>query len=408
MGDTQMKLPRGLLSLLTVLIIFLLLGAGVLWRLRGKETASTTTTTAAARPSTEGVAVPSADQFTGASAVKGVPVIQDTLWIHVTAAGEAAANRMSAIASRSSGIVQRVSVRENDRVQAGDLLVQLDTIDAAMGLAQAEASLLQAQVSYRDAMSRAGEILDPAGEANRERIVRISSGLTGAEVALERAQMELEQTRVRAPFAGRVANLRAVEGAFLGSGSEVMTLVQLDPIRVEVEVLEGQLPLLAPGRKATVRFTAMPGQSYTATVESINPIVDRTSSSGRVTLTLPNPGGAIFPGMYAEATIEAEAFPGRILIPREAVLERGTDRREMVFMFIPRAEGASEGMAQWRYVSTGRRNAALVEILDPPDANSPMLRPGEIVLVDGHHYIAHDVQVRLAEDVQAAGGIPGR
>jgi HlyD family secretion protein len=351
------------------------------------------------------VEVPSADQFSDASAVKGVEVTLGTLWIHVTAAGEAAANRMSAIASRSSGIVQRVSVRENDRVEAGDLLVQLDTIEAAMGLAQAEASVLQAQVSYREQMLRAGEILDPAVAAERERIVRIASGLTGAEVALERARMDLEQTRVRAPFAGRVANLNAVEGAYLASGQEVMTLVQLDPIRVEVDVLEGQLPLLAPGRKAQIRFTAIPGQSFPATIESINPIVDRATSSGRVTLTLPNPRGAIFPGMYATATIEAEGYANRTLIPREAVLERGTDRREMVFLFLPRANGATEGKAAWRYVTTGRRNDSLVEILESTDPNSPTPVPGEIVLVDGHHYIAHDVEVRLTDNVQAAGGI---
>jgi membrane fusion protein (multidrug efflux system) len=220
--------------------------------------------------------------------------------------------------------------------------------------------------------------------------------------------MDLELTRVRAPFSGRVANLNAVEGAYLGSGQEVMTLVQLDPIRVEVDVLEGQLPLLAPGRKGQIRFTAIPGRSFPATIESINPIVDRTSSSGRVTLTLPNPGGAIFPGMYASATIEAEAFSDRILIPREAVLERGTDRREMVFMFIPRTPGAREGIADWRYVTTGRRNDTHVEILESTDPNSKTPQPGEIVLVDGHHYIAHDVQVRLSDDLAAEGEIAGR
>lgn len=393
-----MKLPRGLLSLLTVLVIFLLLGAGVLWRLRGKETETPTAGAASDRPSTEGVEVASADQFLAASAVRGVEVTQGTLWIHVTAAGEAAANRMSAIASRTSGIVQHVAVRENDQVEAGDLLVQLDTIEAAMSLAQAEASHLQAEVTYREQMLRAGEILDPQLATERERIVRISSGLSAAEVALERARMDLEQTRVRAPFDGRVANLNAVEGAYLGSGQEVMTLVQLDPIRVEVDVLEGQLPLLAPGRRAQIRFTAIPGETFPATIESINPIVDRATSSGRVTLTLPNPRGAIFPGMYATATIDAEAFNDRVLIPREAVLERGEDRREMVFVFVPRVEGAREGMAAWRYVNTGRRNDSLVEILESTDANSPTPRPGDIVLVDGHHYIAHDVQVRLTDE----------
>ena len=401
-----MKLPRGLLSLLTVLIVFLLLAAGVLWRLRGTEEGSTTTSTSE-RPSTEGVEVASAQQFVGGSAVQGVPVVRDTLWIHVKASGKAAANRMSALATRSSGIVYQVAVKENDFVEEGTLLVQLDTVEAAMNLAQAEATHLQAEVAFRVAMLRAGEVLEGAARAERERLERIASGLANAEVGLERARMALEQTRVRAPFSGRIANLRAVEGAYMGSGQEVLTLVQLDPIRVEVDVLEGQLPLLAPGRQAEVRFTSVPGNSFTATIESLNPIVDRATSSGRVTLLLSNPDGKIFPGMYAEATIDAEALPDRVIIPREAVLERG-ERREMVFMFLPDSPGSTGGKADWRYVNTGARNDFFVEILDSTDPNSKTPVPGEVVLVNGHHYLAHDTQVRLVEDVAAAGGIAAR
>jgi hypothetical protein len=74
----------------------------------------------------------------------------------------------------------------------------------------------------------------------------------------------------------------------------------------------------------------------------------------------------------------------------------------MLFVY---EEQEGRGLAKWRYVSTGRETETMVEIL--PEGEG-IVEPGEIVLVDGHHYLAHDTPVRLVEDVEAAGGRPGR
>ena len=100
---------------------------------------------------------------------------------------------------------------------------------------------------------------------------------------------------MRAPFAGRIADLKAVEGAYAGAGNEVLTLLQLDPIKVEVQVLEAEVGYLSAGRRAQLRFNALPEEQFTATVQSLNPFVDGTSRAARVTLTLPTRRGASFP-----------------------------------------------------------------------------------------------------------------
>jgi hypothetical protein len=74
----------------------------------------------------------------------------------------------------------------------------------------------------------------------------------------------------------------------------------------------------------------------------------------------------------------------------------------MLFVY---EEQNGRGLAKWRYVTTGRENETMVEIL--PEGEG-IVEPGEIVLVDGHHYLAHDTPVRLVEDVEAEGGRPGR
>jgi len=104
--------------------------------------------------------------------------------------------------------------------------------------------------------------------------------------------------------------------------------------------------------------------------------------------------------MYARVSIEAREFPDRLMVPRAAILER--DRRNMLFVYEPGEQ--NQGLAKWRYVTTGLMNDSLVEILANPETD--MVEPGEIVLTDGHYTLIHDARVRLVESVRAEGGRP--
>ena len=246
-------------------------------------------------------------------------------------------------------------------------------------------------------------IQDPEVKAQREEIALARSGLDQDEVALRQAQMTFARSRVEAPFEGRVADLKVVPGQHVTVGTELMTVVDLDPIKVEVNVLEAEMGLLREGRRASVCFAAFPGESFEGRIETVNPVVDPEKRKGRVTVLLSNKGGRIKPGMYAAVSLAATSFPDRLLVPRAAIIERGEGtHRTMLFVY---EEEGDAGRAEWRYVSMGRENDALVEIV-PSDEGA--VEPGEIVLVDGHHHLAHDTPVRLVDNAVVEGGRPGR
>jgi HlyD family secretion protein len=246
------------------------------------------------------------------------------------------------------------------------------------------------------------QIADAQVRAERERVARAKSGLEDAELALQEAQMQLERTRIRAPFDGRAASILVVEGQNVRPGDELLTVVDLDPVKVEVQVLEGEVGLLAQGSRARVSFAAFPGEVFNGLIATINPLVERGTRTARVTVTIANPDGRILPGMYARVSLEARKFPNRILVPRASVLER--DRRSMLFVFEEEPGGDGVGAAKWRYVTTGFANDSLVEIVD--DLETEMVAPGEWVLTDGHYTLIHDARVRLVPNVQSAGGRP--
>jgi RND family efflux transporter MFP subunit len=401
-----MSHSRSTLTLVTVLLVFLGLGGAVAWRLLRPSTAQGGAAQAAAQAAgdqADGGGGP--EQFSAAVAqpVRGAQVLRDTLWIRVRAAGQAEAFRRTAVTAQVEGRVRAVPVRENERVAAGASLLQIDTTDNALQVAQARANLLAAETDYRQRILFDDEITDARVRAERERIARSTSQLDQRGVDLRQAEIRLERTGVTAPFEGRVADLRVVEGEYVTSGTELMTIVDLDPIKVEVQVLEAELGALSEGRRAQVTFAAFPGQLFEGRVASINPLVDPSSRTGRVTVFLANPDGRVKPGMYAEVALDAEALPDRVLVPREAILQRG-DRRPMLFVHEDAGNG---GLAKWRYVNPGRANDVYVEIL-PTGPEPDSVEPGEVVLIDGHHYLAHDTPIRLVENVTAEGGRPGR
>lgn len=404
-----MSFSRRTLSLVTVLLILGTLGAGVVWRLQDGAADSAAPDSAASDDA--GVAealgtVSGATQFSTdvPQPVTGSAAVRDTLWIRVTAAGQAEAFRRTTVTAQLEGWVESVSVRENQRVGRGAELAVIDSTEYALRVDQARAGLLTAEADFRQMVLFDDEIDDAAVREERRRVARSRSGLDQAEVELQRAELELARTRITAPFEGRAADLLVVPGQYVTPGTELVTVVDLDPIKVEVQVLESELAFLSEGRSAQVAFAAYPGERFTGRIETINPLVDPESRTGRVTVLLPNPDARIKPGMYAEVSLDAEALPDRVMVPRSAILERGEGRRRtMLFVY---DESGDVGRAKWRYVNVGRENDTHVELLrEGPEQD--FVEPGETVLVDGHHYLAHDTPVRLVEDVAAAGGRPG-
>ncbi|MDE2804357.1 MAG: efflux RND transporter periplasmic adaptor subunit [Gemmatimonadota bacterium] len=392
-----MAQSRSTLGVLTVLIILALLAGGVWWRLRPEPEEESES---AELSEEAGEVVQSVqEQFSTElpQPVTGVAAVRDTLWISVTAKGRAEAIREAKLTARVAGVVASVPVRENRAVRSGQLMVQIDTTEYALEVAARFAALQKARVDYQTRIIGDDQLDDPEVRARRDRLARAVTGLDEAEVAHRKAVLDLEKAAVRAPFGGRVADVMVVPGQFVREGDELLTVVDLDPIKVAVQVLGTEVVYLDEGRVATLDFTAFPDQPFHGRIETINPVIDPETNTARVTVHIENADGRIKPGMYAEADLEAQQFPDRILVPRTAILETA-DRRTHLFVL-------EDGRAKWRYVTPGLENEQLVELID---GDEDWVAPGEIVLVDGHYYLPHDAAVELVADPEAAGGRPTR
>ncbi|MDQ7041821.1 MAG: efflux RND transporter periplasmic adaptor subunit [Rhodothermus sp.] len=328
--------------------------------------------------------------------------------------------RETEVSAEVSGRVVERRVKEGDWVAAGQVLVVLDDTEARLALAEAEAALLKARSEYAVQLSQEGgegvdstrlaearsawqaaqeayargEIdeakLDEARHryeallllsgVQREAVRRVVTGLAEAEQRVARARLQLSRTRIRAPFAGRVADLQVEVGQHVGPGQVLLMLLDDRRMKVEVDVLEADLVHMRPGAWAWVRLPALGDTVVTGTVHTVNPRIDPKTGAGRVTVTVPNPEGRLLAGMFAYVALETRRLPDRLVVPAEAVLVR--QGRDLVFVI-------RRGRAQWTYVTTGPRSGDYVVLLDG-------VAPGDTVAVSGHHALAHDAPVQVA------------
>ena len=289
------------------------------------------------------------------------------------------------------GAVTDVFVREGQSVAAGEAIARIDPERYAFELEKARARLEQAQASFQELTLFDDEIDDPELRAERQRMARAKSGLGETEVAVREAELNIRRATIRAPFAGWVANLAIVPGERLQARDSIAEVVDISTIRIEVQALETEVPYLEEGREASVTLSAFPDASLAGRVASINPVIDPRTRTSRVTVVVPNDDGAVKPGMYARVSIAARLFPDRVMVPREAILER--DNRTLVFLFEPDEPDGVEGAAKWTYVTTGLESDRFVELV--AGRGTTILDPGQIVLTEGHYTLIHDARVRL-------------
>lgn len=392
------RLPRRSAGVVSVLLVVLVLGAGVYAKIRGE---SADGGEGDAARDTTGVATSAGASFGTdvAIPVEGAEAVRGTLVVSVSASGEAAAWRRAVVTAQVEGRVAAVPVRESQAVGAGAPLVVLDPAPYQLAVEEAEAALRDAQAKFAEMTLFDDRIEDAATREARSSVARARSGLDQAEVRLRRAQLDLARARLTSPFPGRVASLKVVPGEWARPGDELLTVLDLDPIKVEVQVLEGEVGSLRRGGRAAVTLAAFPGETFAGTIESVNPLVESDRRTARVTVLVPNPDERILPGMYARVSLEARRYEDRVLVPRAAVLER--DRRSMLFVYEGDTRG---GLAKWRYVTPGLANDSVVEIV--PNEQTDSVRPGEVVLTGGHYTLIHDARVRVVPNAAAAGGRP--
>ncbi len=340
--------------------------------------------------------------------------------------GEVEAVKLVKVKSDIKGDIKRILVDEGTHVKSGNLLVEINDTEYRLRFEEAEANRLE-KLSRFYIQNQFGEVIPnleskdleeiEKKKANfqkalelwkeglisekdfekakreyelaliekgekRDEVLSASTGFSQADIAYKQAKLNLEKTKIKAPFSGIITDLKVKEGQSVNMGEELMTLVNIERLRVKAKILESELGRVFVGRRATLKFSAYPEKSFFGKVLSISPIVDPNDKTCHVFIDLENPGLLIKPGMHCDVAIDSEIYKNKLIVPKESILVRGG--RKLCFV----VEGE---LAKWRYVDTGLENEEYVEILSG-------VSEGEMVIVEGHFTLAHDARIRILEE----------
>jgi RND family efflux transporter MFP subunit len=195
-------------------------------------------------------------------------------------------------------------------------------------------------------------------------------GLRISDVVI--ARQALRDGVVTGPFVGLVRERRASVGDYVAVGQPVVVLVQVDPLRLRLEVPEREAAGVRGGQPVRLTVEGDSG-THEGRVARISPAIREDSRTLLVEAEVPNPAGALRPGSFAKAEIVTQADEPAVLVPTSSIVS---------FAGIEKVLGVADGKAVEKRVKTGRRSGDRVEILEGAAAGDVVVvEPGN--LVDG-------------------------
>ncbi len=231
----------------------------------------------------------------------------------VYATGTVEASRMIPISPKIGARLMRLDVDEGSRVEAGQVLAQLEDADTQENLKDLQAKL---DLASKD-LARAQK-LSKSGAIAKEALDQASAAYKSASASVDRTKAELSYLQLIAPEAGTIIRRDGEIGEMIALGTPVFWITGGDDLRIETEVDEEDIGLVQPNQKVVISADAFTQKTFEGTVQSITPKGDPVARSYRVRVTL----GADTPlmiGMTAETNIITQEKDSALMIPATAI-----------------------------------------------------------------------------------------
>lgn len=295
--------------------------------------------------------------------------------------GRLAAREKSDLRFGADGITMQLHVREGQQVAKGQVIATLDKERWMREVERAEHDLYRAKVELSDKLIGLGYDADMAGVPEDVlKRAEVTSGYYSAAYQLDEARRALAECDLRAPFAGRIANLDA---KIHQKSDKVCTLIDDSSFDVEFKVLEAELGSVRKGREVKVMPFVDEGNSFSGVVTGINPQVD-DKGLVKVTAHIDGRDPMLIDGMNVRITVD-ENVGDMFVVPKDAVVER--DGYHVIFRY-------RDGKAVWTYVDVVHSNINSFAITGCARKETT-IDEGDIVITSGNLNLADGTEVKL-------------
>ncbi len=323
-------------------------------------------------------------------------VVPKPITYTVSAVGSLKSLEDVTISSKKSGFIQKILVNEGDRVKKGQILVQLDDVDARLQVDMSEAKVKEAEASLetdRNTAARYQRLLETKVVPQQTyddlnlKVKLDEARLTMARTELNMARQNLSYHRILSPIEGIVHLKVAALGEHVNVApkDEILKIVQMDPLEIEFYVPESLAGVIHPGNKIQFLVKAFSEEKFLAIIRFISPAADPTTRNVKMKATVQNPNYRLKPGFFAEVSIQTGGNPAALIIPESALFSQ----EGKFFVYT-----VEDGVAKRKEVTTGVRLEGRVEILKG-------IQKQERVITSGHEQLSDGVKIATSTKSQA-------
>lgn len=314
--------------------------------------------------------------------------------------GTVASIRTVRISPKEAGYIESLRVDESNIVRKGDVILELDRQLAELEVARVQAQLNEARARQRELVRQRDEaaelvkkkhIASTAFEAAAAEVEINKAVIQRLETELQRQQVVSERHTVYAPFDGVIAEKLVEVGQWVNSNTPLFSLIELNPLRIEVSVPQFYFNRLNVNTPVSIRYDAIPDQVFTASVTAKIPVSDQIARTFPVFIKIDNTNQVVAPGMSARVTFKltGEETVKSLLLPRDAVVQK-PDGTKTVWIVADK-DGAIQ--AQPVKVITGKNVRANVEI------KSEQIAIGDRIVVKGNELLQPGQAVNVIEQL---------
>ena len=288
--------------------------------------------------------------------------------------GETEAWQDVRVAADAAGRVEWIGPKEGQTVKKGDLIAKIDVASLKAALDRGEAALKLAE----DLSERRHKLFE-RNIINREEMDKSETERTLARANARQMQIEHERGFLKAPLTGLVNHLFVDEGEFVDKGKPFVDVVNVDKIKINVNVPELDVRYLKVGQKTMIRVDAFPDRELFGAIDFVAYKADPATKTFHVKVIVDNPGHDIRPGMIARVAFLRRIIPDALSAPLFALVDKGGER--MVFV-------EKDGIVHGRTASIGVIEGDKVQI-------TRGLEPGDHLIVVGQKEVEEGIKVQV-------------
>src|SRR5262245_24331608 len=299
-----------------------------------------------------------------------------------SAAGTIVARESVTLSNELAGTIARVAFSSGQVVEAGQVLLELDTRTERAELRSAEADIELARITANRTRRLVEQLAGTQAEVDRAR-----AQLAQAEARRDVVAATIARKTLRAPFRGRIGLRDVHPGQYLGEGTEITTLESVaDSVYVDFRLAQELAAQLAPGAQVRLSGGALRNEAE-AVVRAIDARADETSRTVRLRAEASGLGAEAKPGAFVDVTV-ASTSPRQVLVVPVAAVRRAA-WGDHVFLIVAGGDGGQELRAEQRFVATGPVLGREIVVLDG-------LAPGDRVASEGSFKLRQCSLVRVA------------